>query len=122
MHEALFQSAAGIICTYSLGRMPRSLAASIAGKKNIPVINVYLNTLKKSQPKSENAMPEYKAVLDTVKQLTRPGRQPYTESERLTQRALLVGQIDCLVEAMKRHKEKTFANVCRLFANVFYLS
>lgn len=51
-------------------------------------------------------MPEYKAVLDTVKQLTRPGRQPYTESERLTQRALLVGQIDCLVEAMERHKEK----------------
>lgn len=67
-------------------------------------------------------MPEYKAVLDTVKQLTRPGRQPYTESERLTQRALLVGQIDCLVEAMERHQEKTFANVCRLFANVFYLS
>lgn len=106
LHEALFQSAAGIICTYSLGRMPHSLAASIAGKKNIPVINVYLNTLIKSQPKSENATPEYKAVLNTVKKLTRPGWQRYTESERLTQRALLIGQIDCLVEAMERQKER----------------
>ena len=106
LHEALLQSAAGIICTYSLGRMPHSLAASIAGKKKIPVINVYLNTLIKSQPKSENAMPEYKAVLNTVKKLTRSGQQQYTESERLTQRALLTGQLDRLVETMERQKEQ----------------
>ena len=106
LHEALLQSAAGIICTYSLGRMPHSLAASIAGKKKIPVINVYLNTLIKSQPKSENAMPEYKAVLDTIKKLTRSGQQQYTESERLTQRAMLVGQLDRLVETMERQKEQ----------------
>ena len=65
-----------------------------------------MNTLIKSQPKSENAMPEYKAVLNTVKKLTRSGQQRYTESERLTQRALLVGQIDRLVETMERQKEQ----------------
>ena len=51
-------------------------------------------------------MPEYKAVLNTVKKLTRSGQQRYTESERLTQRALLVGQIDRLVETMERQKEQ----------------
>ena len=51
-------------------------------------------------------MPEYKAVLDTIKKLTRSGQQQYTESERLTQRALLTGQLDRLVETMERQKEQ----------------
>ena len=106
LHEALFQSAAGVICTYTLKKMSNGLGSNIARKKNVPLINVYLNTLLKTWTKADNPFPEYKAMLSTINKLTQPKRRQYSESERLTQRALLVGGLDRLVGTMERQKEK----------------
>lgn len=106
LHETLFQAAAGVICTYSLGRMPRSLASNIAKKKNIPVINIYLNTLLEFRTNTNNDIPEYKTILSTIRKLTQPGCREYTKDECLTQRAQLIGELDRLVDVMKQQKEK----------------
>lgn len=106
LHEALFQSAAGVICTYTLKKMSNGLGSNIARKKNVPLINVYLNTLLKTWTKADNPFPEYKAMLSIINKLTQPKRRQYSESERLTQRALLVGGLDRLVGTMERQKEK----------------